>query len=153
MPIQKPTKSVQTVETPDDFFSAVVARFGNFSWDLAANASNTKCENFFSEEQNSLNQAWHQLGGNLWLNPPFSNIETWAAKCVEESRLGADIFMLVPASVGSDWFRHCVEGKSYALALSPRMTFVGHKDPYPKDLMLCVYNGWELTGFGTWRWR
>ena len=37
------------------------------------------------------------------------------------------------------------------LGLSPRLTFEGTDDPYPKDLMLSVF-GYGLSGFGTWRW-
>ena len=38
------------------------------------------------------------------------------------------------------------------LGLSPRLTFEGETDAYPKDLMLSVF-GFGLHGFDTWRWR
>ncbi len=38
------------------------------------------------------------------------------------------------------------------LGLSPRLTFEGTKDPYPKDLMLSVF-GYGMNGFDTWRWK
>lgn len=42
--------------------------------------------------------------------------------------------------------------KAMVLGLSPRLTFKGEKDPYPKDLMLSVY-GQAYSGFDTWNWR
>jgi hypothetical protein len=37
------------------------------------------------------------------------------------------------------------------LPLNPRLTFVGEKDPYPKDLMLSCF-GFGVTGCKQWRW-
>jgi phage N-6-adenine-methyltransferase len=155
MPLQKPGKSEQVVGTPDDFFQAVVKRFGGFTWDLAADWSNTKCIFYLDEAQNSLTKDWHKLapGCNLWLNPPYADIGRWAVKAACEREFGASIFMLVPASVGSSWYSNFVEPYAYVLALSPRLTFVGHKHPYPKDLLLCCYNSWGFSGFETWRWK
>lgn len=153
MPIQKPGKSEQVVGTPDDFFQAAQERFGKFTWDLAADNSNAKCENFFTVEQNSLVQNWSKLDGNLFLNPPFERIAPWAEKCALESHLGANIFMLVPASVGSNWYLEFVEPYAYVFALSPRLTFIGHNTSYPKCLVLAYYSSYHLTGFKTWRWK
>lgn len=153
MPVQKPGKSEQSVETPEEFFLAVVDRFGCFLWDLAADHLNTKCPQFYNEDMNSLNQDWSKLQGNLWLNPPYADIEPWVAKCHEESIRGANIFMLVPASVGSNWYKNYVHNRAYVLALSPRIKFVGHTHLYPKDLILVIYNAWGLVGFDTWRWK
>ena len=38
-------------ETPQDFFNKLNEKY-YFSFDLAASPENTKCENFFSEEDN-----------------------------------------------------------------------------------------------------
>lgn len=152
MPEQKPGRSKQDYGTPDDLFQAITKRFGYFDWDLAATAENSKCVNFITPETNSLTQPWYKLMGNLWLNPPYGNIEPWARHCSLMSANGARVFMLVPASVGSDWYRDYVEPCAYVLALSPRITFVGCDDPYPKDCILaCYLHG--LTGFKQWRWK
>jgi phage N-6-adenine-methyltransferase len=153
MPVQKPGRSEQSVQTPNDFMEAVVARFGPMAVDLAADASNRKCPVFLSEEDNSLNVDWHRLDGNLWLNPPFEKIDPWAQKAAFESQLGANVFMLVPASVGSNWYRDFVEPYAYVFAINPRLKFVGHKTCYPKCLVLAYYSSYRLKGFDTWRWK
>jgi phage N-6-adenine-methyltransferase len=159
MPLQKPGKSKQDYATPMEFIRAVEGRFGTLRHDLAAHEGNHRCETFFSPEQNSLVQPWAQLfpEGNLWLNPPYSDIGPWAKKCAEESiKRGGLILFLTPASIGSEWFADHVEGKALVLGLRPRLSFDG-KNPYPKDCILSVYGidvlHRPLRGFETWRWK
>jgi len=123
-------------------------------FDLAANHANKKAEYYFSEEDNSLTKDWHNLtwSGLLWLNPPFANIEPWTRKCAEESKRGARILFLTPASVGANWFAEHVHGNAYVLALNGRITFVGASDPYPKDCIISAF-GLGLTGFTFWKWN
>lgn len=92
---------------------------------------------YFGLEDNSLEQDWNNLTGDLWLNPPFANIKAWAAKC--ETYQNGTICMLVPASLGSKWFRDYCMGRPVAI-LDSRITFDGHTDPYPKDLMVVLFS-------------
>lgn len=113
----------------------------------------------------SLSQDWRQItGGNSFLNPEYSNIEPWAKKCAEtfgvfdQNYKGPSIvdinpiLLLIPAAVGSNYFKDYIDYKAAVKFLSPRMTFKGHKDPYPKDLILAVY-GMGATGYECWRWK
>jgi phage N-6-adenine-methyltransferase len=162
MPRQKPHRSVQDYATPRRFLAAVEARFGRIIWDLAAHAGNSVCGDRYygpgsKYAENSLDRAWECLPvGLLWLNPPFERLAPWADKCSESAEFGARVAMLVPAAVGSNWFAKHVEGQALVLPLRPRLVFVGATDPYPKDLMLVVYDrdqhGDPITGFETWRW-
>lgn len=155
MPLQKPGQSKQNYGTPWEFIEAVEKRFGKITFDLAAEEGNAKCDKFFAEKDDSLAQSWSEQfpEGNLWLNPPFKNIGTWAKKCAEESkkRQGLILF-LTPASIGTNWFAEHVHKQSMVLAISPRLTFEGEKSSFPKDLMLSVY-GLGLSGFDVWRWK
>lgn len=118
---------------------------------MAANQINTKAERFYSEEDNSLIQDWTKLEGNLWLNPPFSDIAPWAEKCKNSMGNGRKILLLVPASVGSNWYFDCVFGFGTVYFVSPRLSFDGNS-PYPKDIILICYDG-ENAGFEKWRWK
>lgn len=144
--------SRQDYATPHDFVAAVEKRFGIINCDLAASKENTKGQIWLDEKINSLAQEWHKIKGNLWLNPPFDNIKPWAEKCALEATVGAKILFLTPASVGSNWFSNFVHRKALVLALNGRITFVGQKDPYPKDCILSCYNFGEI-GFDTWNWK
>lgn len=148
-------KSKQTYGTPPAFIRAVEKRFGPIVCDLAASAENAKCARFFNADVDSLKQPWAEAfpTGLLWLNPPFANIEPWAAKCATESvRRHGLIAMLTPASIGTDWFACHVHRQAMVLGLRPRLAFEGETNGYPKDLQLAVY-GFGLHGFDCWRWQ
>ena len=174
MPVQKPGKSKQDYGTPIELIEAVTRRFGELTTDLAAHddGSNAKCARWIGESKNSLEQDWLYeigFGGIGWLNPPFADINPWAEKCKLESRKGARIIMLTPASVGAEWFARHVEddneGRGYAtmiVPLRPRITFEGAKDPYPKDCCLTLWGFMKadpkgmfmpVIPYGSWRWK
>lgn len=154
MPVQKPGKSKQDYGTPWDFFWSVERRLDDhFSWDLAASKENTKCpDHFFTKEDDSLSQRWHELAGWLWLNPPYADIRPWVRKAAEESQHGAKLCVLVPSSTGANWWRDYVDGVAYTTFLNGRITFEGTSDPYPKDLALLIYAPYLAGGSCVWRW-
>ncbi|MEQ9322996.1 MAG: DNA N-6-adenine-methyltransferase [Polyangiaceae bacterium] len=146
-------RSKQDYETPFEFIHAVEELIGApFAWDLAARADNTKASLFIPPEMNSLTVDWcERLDGRWgWLNPPFGNIRPWAEKCEIERAGGAKVALLVPASVGSKWFADHVWGSSKVRPVRPRICFDG-QNPYPKDLMLCLYG--LKPGFEPWEWK
>jgi phage N-6-adenine-methyltransferase len=143
--------SETSVGTPQAFVDACARRYGSICIDLAADDQNTKCNRFLSEREDSLKQDWagcihvaHSQsqkslgieGTTAWLNPPYDDIGKWAKKA-DESR--ARVIMLVPASVGTNWFRDYVHLKHPVDVLNGRIQFDGHTQPYPKDLMLCLF--------------
>ncbi len=159
MPAQKPGRSVQEVVTPRELLDAVEERFGYIGCDLAASDDNAVCHWYYGLD-NGLDALDEQRdwaaddGYKLsWLNPPYGKIAPWAAKCVEQSALDARIAMLVPAAVGSNWFNQYVRPYAYVLELTPRVTFVGHSHPYPKDLILAYYCPERFIGREAWYWR
>lgn len=147
-------RSNQAIGTPPEFIAAVERRFGQIAFDLAADDSNRVTlskSRFFSEKQNSLVQDWWKLGGNLWLNPPFANITPWASKCAGMQFRSAWTLLLVPASVGSQWFQRFVAPHAHVFELTDRIQFVGSSAPYPKDLILAAF-GYGVVGRSAWAW-
>lgn len=153
MPEQKPGRSVQTYATPRPFLCAAAAmlRIQAFAIDLAASRNNTVSPVYFTEADNALACAWPDKGW-CWLNPPFGRLAPWVEKCDEARERGVRVAALLPASVGSNWYARHVHGKAFVLFLRPRLTFVGETAPYPKDLMLCLYDG-PRVGSAVWDWR
>lgn len=155
------SKSEQVVSTPREFIMAVQKKFGRIKLDLAANAENSVTEGDFEGKfygpgsvmgENSLVSDWSIKDCVRWLNPPFAAIALWAQKCSYFSDHRAWTLLLVPASIGTNWWMSHVDGKCMVYGLSPRITFVGSKDPYPKDLALCAY-GYGAKGYSSWRWK
>ena len=102
--------------------------------------------------EDSLAQDWRALKGNCWINPEFGEIKHYAAKCARSKGIGRRILLLVPASVGSNWWAEHVDRKALVLFTSPRVKFVGHVQSYPKDLALCCYATDLKPGYECWRW-
>lgn len=146
-------KSKQNYQTPPEFMDAARTRLAipTFTWDLAADDANKQAPFFYTEAQNSLIQDWDSCGGWLWLNPPFGNIAPWVAKAA--SCKESYIALLVPASVGANWWRDHVEDHAYQLFLNGRIQFVGAKDAYPKDCALLLYTPFHASGNEVWSWK
>ncbi len=145
----------QDYGTPWEFVHAVERRFGSLTCDLAASFENRKAPDCYTAADDALSKDWaqHYPIGNLWLNPPFADIDPWAEWCalMSPKRRGM-ILLLTPASIGSNWFAQHVNRKAMVLGLSPRLTFEGCEDPYPKDLMISIFSA-GLCGFDVWRWK
>ena len=120
-------------ETPWELYNLLDAEFG-FVADMAATASNTKHEVFFTEEDDSLSIDWpHDY---VFLNPPYSRglLPKFVAKAVEETIKGSKPVLLLPASTSSGWwFRDVatrVIGRNVEIRfLKPRVPFLVNGKP------------------------
>lgn len=133
-------QSETSVETPWKFFWAVQEKLGiKFSVDVTADPLNSKCPLYITEKENAFAYRWRTYNGICWCNPPYDDIARWTTKAEMEAYNGANIVMLIPASVGSNWFYdHCWLIQR-TIIINGRIQFVGHDDPYPKDLMLVCF--------------
>lgn len=161
MPRQKPGRSKQNYRTPPEFLNAVKYYFGikDFAVDLAADRHNAVTAIYYDEQMDSLSMKWSGWGNGrdefAWLNPPYDHIERWVKKAVECDR---PIIMLVPASVGANWWKNYVHELAHVILLNGRITFVGCDTPYPKDCVLLVYNHttWhahDVPFYQVWTWN
>lgn len=146
------TQTEQSVGTDPLFWQILNAHFG-FTHDLACTRDNQLCKFGLTPSDNSLSVDWHKLEGWLYLNPPYNQIQPWAEKCWVESQLGAKVVMLVPASVGANWFRDYLWLKATVRVLNGRLTFVGHTAPYPKDLLIAIYHPRIFKNLDLWEWK
>ena len=158
MPEQKPGRSEQNVGTPKEFLRALKHKLGikYFDIDLAASFENTVACRYYDEKDDALVQPWKQGIGWDFCNPPYGHLEPWVEKALHESEdHDAQIAMLVPASVGSNWWWKWVHEMAYVIFLNGRITFEGHETPYPKDLAVLLYAPmFELNGgYSVWPWK
>lgn len=154
MPAQKPGKSKQDYQTPPELLDAVREELGitQFTMDLAADDTNHICPDYFTTEVDAFDFTWARGGWN-WLNPPFGNIRPWVKKAWEETSHGARTAVLVPASVGSNWWKNWVHGKAGVLFLNGRVQFVGAEGLYPKDCAILLYKPHTVGGYAVWSWK
>lgn len=59
------TSSKEDWETPQIFFDELNKKY-NFAWDLASDELNHKCNNYFTEKDNSLSKQWGGLKGTFF---------------------------------------------------------------------------------------
>lgn len=162
MPQQKPGRSKQDYSTPADFITAAKHRLAitEFAFDFAADARNMKATRFWSKADDSLSKSAEEWASQCrhswgWLNPEFADINPWSQRCWQTKQLGGAIALLVPASVGANWFKHFVHGKALVLFLNGRLAFIEGKpdDLYPKDCILCLYAPELAPGYQVWTWK
>jgi hypothetical protein len=91
-------------ETPPELFAARAAKWGPFTLDAAATHANAKAAHYYTETgrfhspaakaecpfaavgpENGLTGDWF---GRVWINPPFTQMALWAAKCWRECAAG-----------------------------------------------------------------
>lgn len=102
--IEEMAVDIDDRHTPPRLFTEALARWGPFSVDVAASASNALCARYFTREDDGLRKSWD--GERVWCNPPFSDLAPWCAKAWDSS---ADIVvMLLPANRTEQpwWHRH-----------------------------------------------
>src|SRR5262245_45060538 len=89
--------------TPQGAFDYANLRWGPFDIDAAASDWNAKCERYFREEDDALEQIWV---GRIWLNPPWGNIEPFVKKAIDSvfySMTAQVVVMLLPVRGGLKW--------------------------------------------------
>lgn len=149
--------------TPKHIFDAANARF-SFNVDLAASAGNSLVPGqfgFIDENQDALRTLWTARGSQTrgWLNPPYSRTADFTARCVDQSRKGAIVATLVPATVDVQWWHRDVIGiASECWLYTGRLAFIHPETGEPVSgnkggSQLVIYTpggpGWAGTRFGT----
>lgn len=167
-PKQKPGKSKQDYVTPWVFINAVkqLLAIEEFDIDLSASAENTRVPGcYYTKQDNALVQPWKIGDGWNWLNPEFSLIGPWVGRAFDQAVTShARTAVLVPAGVGSNWWRDFVHEKADVHFLNGRITFdgcppnpkTGKVDPYPKDCALLLYShdAYAVRGsYNVWTWH
>ena len=101
---------------------------------------NVRAKQHFTKKENGLRKAWN---GNVYLNPPYSEISKWMDKAYKEhNKRGYLIICLTPARTGTAWFHQYAFKANYILFISKRLKFDGGKrkrDASPFDSCLIIF--------------
>ena len=133
-------------ETPQAFFESLNAKY-HFAIDLAASKDNTKCDRYFSVDDDSLSQDWSvDFGGAMYLNPPYGrHIGDWVKKAYETSlRVNVPIVLLIPARTDTSYWHDYIFGKASIKFIRGRLKFEQNGmavGPAPFPSAIIVYNG------------
>jgi len=106
--------------TPQKVFDDLNAEFG-FTVDVCASKHNFKVSNYYSVEQNGLEQAWQ---GVVWMNPPYGRtIKFWMQKAYKAWLGGATVVCLVPARTDTAWWHDYAAKASEIRFIRGRLKF------------------------------
>ena len=134
-------------ETPKWFFDHYDREF-HLGLDVCATTKNKKCVRFFTKAENGLRRKWFS---NIWLNPPYSEIEPWCEKAWEYARTGKGVVVaLLPIWPTAPWFKKYASHGHIRL-LTRRVRFVGEKSKAPLDLMIVVWTATSQSKNGRLR--
>ena len=121
-------------QTPRFVFDYYDRRFA-FRCDLAANESNTFCDEYYSELDHSAFDAKKTdsaLSGNVWCNPPYSDISPWVDLCSRLSiETGSVFVMLLPADTSVKWFADALRLCSECHLISGRLSYINSDTGLP----------------------
>lgn len=121
--------------TPPAIFDPLDEEF-DFTLDVCASEENAKCDRYYTEDDDGLEQPWH---GTVWGNFPYGRgIGRWVEKAIRESRRGVTIVMLVPARTDSIWFQQLIANADEIRFLSGRVRFEGAENnaPFPSAIAI-----------------
>lgn len=147
-PQQKVKDHVDDRGTSAEFFTQMVERFGPFDLDVAAASHNAKCERYYTIEDDGLNQPWW---GNVWCNPPYSNIGAWVEKAWRSVLFHGHtkVVMLLPANRTEqrwwqDWVEPYRDGRSTPRVFMRGTTVGGYPPNLTADTETSYWNAHDL---------
>ena len=124
-------------ETPNVFFKELDREF-HFSLDVCATKENTKCERFYTPEDDGLNQEWE---GVCWMNPPYGRqIGKWVKKAAESH---CRVVCLLPARTDTAWWHdYCIK-EGVIRFIRGRLKFGNAKNNAPFPSAIVIFgSGW-----------
>lgn len=130
--------------TPPEFFAKLHAEF-DFELDPCCSENNLGLRAFITRKKNGLKTDWMCL--NAFVNPPYSQLKQWVAKCAEESRKGSLVVMLIPARTDTKTFHeHIYDVNTWQPRprveirfIKGRIKFVGATSGAPFPSMVVIF--------------
>ena len=133
-------------ETPQDCYEMLNDRFG-FNLDPCATDANHKCEKYFTEAINGLEQDWQ--GRTVFVNPPYSQNKAWLKKCYEESRKDDTIVVvLIPSRTDTRYWHDYVMKANILWFVKGRLKFGTETNTAPFPSAVAVFSGATAYSFG-----
>lgn len=113
--------------TPLDFFNKLNDEF-NFNYDPCPLRS----------KEDGLLEEWK---GNVFINPPYSNIRKFLEKGIDELNKGnsTTLVYLLPARTDTKWFHDLIYNKAEIRFIKGRLKFGNSKNSAPFPSMLVIF--------------
>jgi phage N-6-adenine-methyltransferase len=124
--------------TPKDLFQDIKETFGIELDPCAHETELLPVEMSLSKEDDGLKYEWHV---NTFINPPYSSIEVWVDKTIEEYKKNpkCSYVMLLPSRTDRLWFRKVLGCAEAVCFISKRLKFSNAKNNAPFPSLIAVF--------------
>ena len=123
--------------TPPDFVRPIADAIGGFDLDPSSGAEESPiARRTIGKQENGLKFDWF---GNVWLNPPYSDIGPWLQKAIHEVRQEGvnTVVALVKGDTSTDWFQKYGTKAEYICWVGKRLNFGGGSNaPFPSIVLV-----------------
>lgn len=131
----------QDRRTPLALFNEIDVEF-HFDLDPCTSTSkpnNLNTPNYFLfPEKDGLKEDW-SMYKSAFVNPPFKDAKSWIKKCLEESKKGVTVVLLLPSKTETAWWHDYALKADEIRFIRKRVTFEGHKDPFIIGMCFIVF--------------
>jgi hypothetical protein len=92
---------------------------------------------------------------NTFINPPYSSIELWVDKTIEESKKNPYNYyvMLLPSRTGRPWFRKIMQKSIVICFMDKRLKFEGTPNNAPFDSIIAVFKDHPEDSMSSFQYR
>ena len=131
------TSTTDDWATPQYIFDELDKEF-HFTTDVCADEKNHKCANYFTKEDNGLEQDWI---AECYMNPPYGReIGKWVKKAYDAALKGATVVCLLPSRTDTAWFQDfCLKSKDIRF-IRGRLKFGDSKNSAPFPSVIVVFS-------------
>lgn len=114
--------------TPVNLFE-VFNKLYNYNLDAAASAENTKCQFYWTREDDAFNKTPDSID-RIWLNPPYCGAKfgerplgDWVDLAISWSENCELVSLLLPCDTGTNWFKKLflISKRTF---ITPRVSFI-----------------------------
>jgi phage N-6-adenine-methyltransferase len=137
--------------TPQSFFDKLNKKY-KFSLDACATKENSKCERFYTIEDDGLSKSWENEV--VFVNPPYSNVGDWVAKAhYESTHNNATVVMLIPSRTDTKyWHQYIMDSANKIFFIKGRLKFQNgstvstHSAPFPSAVVVFDLGHFRWSG-------
>lgn len=122
--------------TPPAFVRPLAEAVGGFDLDPASGAERSPvAEETYTEADDGLSTPWH---GRVWCNPPYSDVEKWVHRAVDQSKRPEvdTILLLCKGDSSTNWWQSAISEAEIVAMIDRRLSFGNGSDsaPFPSHV-------------------
>lgn len=112
-----------SLQTPEYLYNWLDSMYA-FDADLAANDGHHFNEIYFTKDHSAFDVSWSDLGSTGFCNPPYSDIDPWVERAIEEASDGFTTVMLIPDVNGEERFEAIMREATLIIHIVGRVNFI-----------------------------